>query len=208
MHTRRATLVRSVFLVMGLGLLCLCTETRADGACRHNLTVPLTDFDTGIAGNATLCIHRTGVRGSIEAQHLQPGDAYTVWFIYFDNPSTCVVPNNCGTSPNDFTGPQGPPPPGTPPFKAPSVTGRFDSAVAPADGEEEFAGRVGGLSPSSGGLVWLLLFVHGPADMSDHDHLARQLLTPEDPVLDAPVMGNYVDGPRGKSAAIAVFQIP
>src|SRR5215510_2312510 len=130
---------------MGLGLLCLGSEVRADGECRRKIKVPLTDFGNfhpHVKGKATLCINDkgpgTGVSGSIEASDLQPGYAYTVWFLYWDDPSQCETPGMCG-SPADNAGP-----------KALVVFGRFDSAVAPADGEEDFEGRVRGLRLSSG----------------------------------------------------------
>ena len=202
-HTRRSTLVSSLLLVMGLGLLFLCTEALASGECRHKIKESVVDFSTGITGKATLCINRTGVSGSIEVEHLQPGDAYTVWFFYWDDPSKCEVPGMCG-SPLDFLGDATQQPPVLPLV----VFGRFDSAVAPADGEEEFEGRVRGLRLSSGSLVQLIIVRHGPADTSDHIHLARQLLTPEDPNAGAPHLGNVVDGLRGVGAAGAFFQIP
>src|SRR5262249_55251863 len=99
MHTRRSTLASGLLLVVGLRLLFLCTEARADGACRRKIKVPLTDFGNfspPVQGKATLCINDTGpgagVSGSIEASELQPGNAYTVWFLYWDDPSQCETP--------------------------------------------------------------------------------------------------------------------
>ena len=44
---------------------------------------------------------------------------------------------------------------------------------------------------------------------SDNRARARQLLTPEDPVLGAPQLGNCVDEPSDPAAgAIAIFNIP
>jgi hypothetical protein len=63
------------------------------------------------------------------------------------------------------------------------------------------------LRPSKGAQIWLLVFGHGPADTADRSHLARQLLTPEDPAVGAPHLGNVVDGERGRPAAVAVFTI-
>jgi len=189
---------------MGLGLLFLCTEALASGECRRKIKVSVVDFGTGadIVGTATLCINDkgpgTGVRGRMEVELLQPGDAYTAWFVYIDRPDLCVgggSPGVCG--PADFAG-----------DKPLGVFGRFDSAVAGADGEEEFEGSVRGLRLSSGSQVWFLLFRHGPADTSDHSHLARQLLTPEDPNDGAPGLGNVVDGVRSVPVAGAFFPMP
>jgi hypothetical protein len=116
--------------------------------------------------------------------------------VYLDDPSKCVGggPGVCGDA--DFGG-----------DKPLGVFGRYDSAVAPRDGEEEFEGRVRDLRPSKGAQIWLLVFGHGPADTADRSHLARQLLTPEDPAVGAPHLGNVVDGERGRPAAVAVFTI-
>src|SRR5262245_56908855 len=88
MQTRPATLVSRLLLVMGLGLLFLCTEVLANGECRHKIKQSVVDLGPGFTGQATLCINNkgpgTGVSGSLEVEHLQPGNAYTVWFLYWD----------------------------------------------------------------------------------------------------------------------------
>ena len=193
---RRSTLVSGLLLVVGLGLLFPGAKAVASRKCDHKIkadVMPL--LDSGIAGEATLCINDTGVRGSMVVEHLQPGDAYTVWFIYVDRPDLCVG----GLNPPVCVDPDS--------NKPLVVFGRFDSAVGPTDGEEEFEGRVRGLLLSRSSQVWLLMFGHGPADTNDHSHLARQLLTPEDPGAGVPHLGNVVDGPRFTPAAIAVFDI-
>jgi hypothetical protein len=200
MRTRQATLVRSLLLVIGLGLLFPWTEALAsEGECHRKIKEDVISLlDPSIAvikGKATLCINRRGVSGSMEVEHLQPGNAYTVWFSYIDDLSPCVGaedPSACL-----FGG-----------DKPLGVFGRYDSAIGPADGEEEFAGRVRGLRLSSGSQVQLVLLGHGPADTTAHSHLARQLLTPEDPAAGAPHLGNVVDGPRFTPTAIAIFNIP
>jgi hypothetical protein len=196
---RRSAWMGRLLLVACVGLLCESNALADDEGrgCERKIkatVVPL--LGTGIAGQARLCISGQGVSGNMEVEHLRPGDAYTVWFIYFDDPSKCVGggPGVCGDA--DFGG-----------VKPLGVFGRYDSAVGPADGEEEFQGRVPGLRLSPGSQVWLLIFGHGQADRADGSHLARQLLTPEDPGAGAPHLGNVVDGPRGKPAAIAVFNI-
>jgi len=62
------------------------------------------------------------------------------------------------------------------------------------------------MKPSSGSQIWLLMFGHGAADFSDGRHLARQLLTPEDPLAGAPYLG-IVGGPTGFPVAITVHII-
>jgi hypothetical protein len=76
------------------------------------------------------------------------------------------------------------------------------------NGKEDFSGRIGGLRLSSGSQVWLLLYSHGPANMSDNRRRARQLLTPEDPPAGVPNLGNVVDGPGSTPNAIAIFDLP
>lgn len=196
---RRSRVIRSLLLVMALGLLFPSTEALADeGGCRGKLKATVAPLmEPNIAGKARLCINGDGVSGSFDVEHLQPRDAYTIWFVYFDDPTQCVGggPGICGEA--DFGG-----------DKPLGVFGRYDSAIGPADGEERFEGSVRGLRLRRGSQVWLLLFGHGPADTSDHSHLARQLLTPEDPLAGAPHLGNVIDGLRGKPAAVAVFNIP
>ncbi|SRR6266511_1290604 len=183
-------------LVLGLRLLLPLSEATADDGC--NMKTSITPLDTGIEGEATLCVKADEVSGRMKTEHLQPGDAYTIWFVYFDDSSQCGDGSGvCGAGANDFGGdnPLG-------------LFGRFDSAVGPADGKVDFSGSVRGLHLSSGSQVWLLMFGHGPADANDGGHLARQLLTPEDPNAGAPHLGNIVDGVRGIPAAVAVFDIP
>lgn len=196
MRTRLSMLVGLLLLVLGVGLVLPRPQAMADDTC--NMQTPITPLqeDSEIEGTATLCANAKEVGGTIKAKNLQPGDAYTIWFVYIDDPSQCSGgPGICGDA--DFGGdnPLG-------------VFGRFDSAVGPVNGKVDFTGRVGGLRLSSGSQVWLLMFGHGPADANDGRHLARQLLTPEDPAAGAPHLGNIEDGPRFTPAAIAIFNIP
>jgi hypothetical protein len=197
MRTRLSVPVGFLLLVLGLGLLLPLPEATADDKCNSEIKTSITPLVAGIEGKATLCINAKGVSGKMKTKHLNPGDAYTIWFIYFDQPSLCVGggPGICGDA--DFGGdnPLG-------------VFGRFDSAVAPDNGKVDFAGSVRGLQLSSGSQVWLIMFGHGAADTNDGRQLARQLLTPEDPAAGAPHLGNIVDGPRFTPAAIAIFDIP
>src|SRR5262249_20437582 len=140
--------------------------------------------DAPIQGDAFLCIDSHSVRAKLHARELTPGDAYTIWFIYFDDPSKCATPGQCGTLEDvGNVNPVG-------------VLGRLDSAVAPNNGKVNFSGHVGGLHLSSGSQVFFFMVRHGPANASDNRALARQLLTPEDPTIGAPQLGNFVDGFR------------
>ena len=158
-------------------------------------------------GIIALCIDAQGVRARLHAKGLEHGDAYTIWFFYWDDPSQCATPGQCapgdGAPPGQCEGPldlRG--------FNPLVVLGRLDSAVAPRNGEVNFAGRVRGLRLSSGSQVWLFIAAHGEAHASDNRARARQLLTPEDPFLGAPLLGNCVDGSKSVPAAIAIFNIP
>ena len=148
-----------------------------------------------ITGSARLCINRKGLRGRMWVGNLAPGNAYTVWWAYFDDPSQCDTPGACG--PPDFGGenPLG-------------VFGRMDSVVANGSGEAIFYNLWGGMKVSNGSQIWMLIVGHGEADMNDGRHLARQTLTPEDPLAGAPHLGNVVDGLLGFPAAIVVFVRP
>ena len=61
-------------------------------------------------------------------------------------------------------------------------------------GNVHINGKWGGMQPSSGADIWLLMLSHGAANYADGRHLARQLLTPEDPLAGMPHLGNDVDG--------------
>jgi len=196
-----------LLLVLSLGLFSFLPDAVAgdDDGCKKESIVAL--GDTPIQGDAFLCSDTTGVRARLHAKGLTPGDAYTVWFFYIDDPSQCATPGQC--APGDAAPPgQCEGPLDLRGFNPVEVVGRLDSAVAPRNGKVTFAGRVGGLRLSSGSQVLLFIGVHGEAQASDNRARARQLLTPEDPALGAPQLGNCVDGARSGSAGIAIFTIP
>ena len=153
-------------------------------------------LETTAEGYGVLCTTRQGLRGWLQAKSLVPGDAYTVWWVYFDDPSLCEKPGKCGTS-ADFGGDN--------PL---AVFGRMDSSIAPRSGKLYFSGRIGGFRPSRDAQIWMWIFGHGEADREDGRHFARQLLTPEDPAAGAPHLGNKVDGGLGFPAAVVMFDIP
>jgi hypothetical protein len=137
--------------------------------------------------------------------NLVPGNAYTVWWTYLDDPTQCtgVTPlpvsltgGVSGCELADFEG-----------DKPVGMLGRMASGVAPRNGKLNLRGEVGGMQPSSGSEVWFWVFTHGPANYTDGAALGRQLLTPEDPAAGAPHLGNLVDGQLGFPAATVVFSI-
>jgi len=148
----------------------------------------------GVAGTARVCTSPVGVRAEIFTTNLAAGEAYTAWFVYFDRADACN-PRPC--TPTDAIGdnPLG-------------VLGRMDSLVADASGSGAFTGEVRGLKLSSGSEVHLPVFGHGLANADDNRLLARQLLTPEDPMLGAPGLGVPAATNRGGPVAEATFEIP
>jgi hypothetical protein len=197
--------VSFLVLLLSLGLLSFLPDAAAgdDDGCMKAAINPLA---TPVHGDAFLCIDAQGVRARLHTQASTPGDAYTIWFFYWDDPSQCATPGQCGPEDGPTPGPCGGPLVPSD-FNPLVVIGRLDSAVAPRNGKVHFAGRVRGMHLSSGSQVWLFIGAHGEAHASDNRARARQLLTPEDPSLGAPQLGNCVDQPS-VSAAVAIFNIP
>ncbi len=146
-----------------------------------------------VAGSARLCVSHNGLRGWMLARGLVPGDAYTLWWVYIDDPSLCDPESGCGFE--TFAG-----------ANPLAVFGRLGSLVATTSGRAFFSDSLLGMRPSPGAEVWLLLVEHGAAE--EGARLARQLLTPEDPRAGAPHLGLPEDGVLGFNAAIAKFVAP
>ncbi len=162
-----------------------------DGDC---MKLDVIGFIPGSSGKAKLCVNDDGVNGNMRVKGLVPGDAYTVWWIYVDDPTQCPD-TGCGAE--EFLG-----------FDPVANFGRMDSGIAGDDAKLRFRGRIRGMAPSSGSQIWMLMFTHGPANFADRKRLARQLLTPEDPIFGEPQLGNQADGQLGFGAALAIFVIP
>lgn len=186
------TLVATGFLLLSTTLaIPSANATNGPANCSRS---DLNALEEPAEGTARLCISEHSLNATIRAKKLSPGHAYTVWWVYFDDPSQCALPYECDLV--DFSGanPLG-------------VFGRMDSAISPRRGVAKFKGSWRGMQPSNGAQVWLLVFGHGAADFADGRHLARQLLTPEDPNAGAPHLGNLIDGMLGFPAAVAVFDV-
>jgi hypothetical protein len=65
----------------------------------------------------------------------------------------------------------------------------MDAGVADPNGELTFQATLRDFEVSQGSAVQLILFTHGPVSTTDLQERARQLLTPENPVLGAPGLG-------------------
>jgi hypothetical protein len=203
-----SSLTKAGLVLAALFLLVAAAQARGDDNCDVKLKVSVTEQGhSGATGNAALCVNDDGLGARMKVEGLVPGNAYTVWFVYFNNPAACA--GSGLTGPNqpcsgaDLTGPV---PDAQHPSLAPAGTfGRMDSAVADEDGEARFSARLQNFKVSKGSLIWLFIFNHGPAS-ADKQQLARQLLTPETPGLGAPGLGLLVR--KGFGAGVAVFNIP
>lgn len=218
-------------LTIGFALIALPTQSvRADDHDddddddnRYCDTEPLTNlWEPNIAGNTLsgkgqVCVTPQGLRGNMRVRGLTAGNAYTVWWVYIDRPDQCVP---FWLSPPDVPFPEPVGYAGACSFVDfftfdPAagildplvVFGRMDSAVPSRRGIIRFSGTVRGMKPSPGSQVWMLAFGHGPADMTDGRQLARQLLTPEDPLSGIPHVG--IEGrPFGYPSHVVVFTLP
>ena len=171
-----------------------------------------------LSGRGAVCTTKRGVLSHMQVRGLTPGNAYTVWWVYIDDPASCagvrLTPENSEVpfpEPNGYAGRCG-----LADFFTPNaagdgldplaVFGRMDSAVAGGGWRTWFAGDLRGLVPSPGSQVWMFVFGHGPADVNDKRQLARQLLTPEDPGTGIPHLG--IEGrPFGYPAGVVVIDI-
>ena len=194
---KNATHLLMTTAVLGLLLLHPSLSRADDDGCDRGIalrTKLVTANNSGVTGNARLCISADGVRTRITAENLTPGNPYTVWFVYFDNPMNCMNPGHC--TPADTISPLADPE---------GVLGRYDSIIA-TQSRGTFSGHVG-MIPSSGSEIHMPIFAHGSLSPDGHIR-ARQLLTPQDPSLGAPGLGTSSDGVKGGPVAVAVFHVP
>lgn len=155
-----------------------------------------------ITGSADLCIDEKRASVSEWAENLTPGNAYTTWFAYINDPAQCG--NYVGGTPGVCADKDGFLPATNPAV----VFGRMDGAIAGAKGRLHLTGEYRDLQFSHGSIVWIIMFEHGPANTTDNRYLARQLLTPQLPLLGSPGLGAPINGNVGHPVALAVFNIP
>ena len=186
-----------------------CYSSSVDG-----IPVPFNpEFENNIGGSAKLCIDDSGLQGKMRVNNATEGNAYTVWWVYINDP---VCPGGgffgCvwtffGDEPSDFLefSPElcgvAIPCVDEEPL---AVFGRMDSAVGKGSGKLRFSNKLNDMRVSSGSQVWMLMFGHGEA-ADGGTQLARQLLTPEDPASGFPHVGV---NPFGYPAGVAIFEIP
>jgi hypothetical protein len=119
--------------------------------------------DSGIMGQAKLCIIDEAVRPEADVVGLNPGSAYATWLAYFDQPHTCRKPRCTITDLRGET--------------ATGVAGRMDGMVAGGIRKAQFFGDFRDLRLKSGSQVSLLVMDRGPVSDGDARARARQLLT-------------------------------
>lgn len=193
-HKKRFGLAIGTVLLAAAPLTFVHADHDENRGCVKQDSAAIPFVETEATGSATLCLRPRGLKGHLRLKGLIPGNAYTVWWVYIDDPSSCSGgPGVCGVP--DFFG-----------DKPLAVMGRFSSGVAPRRGRLGFWGSLNGLEPTSGSQVWFFTWGHGAAS-DDGAALARQLLTPEDPNAGIPHLGNAVDGQLGYPVSNAVFTV-
>lgn len=89
----RLSLAVAAVLIAGIGLVAV-----ADAGPRDTASLFFFEDESRAGGQSILV--RDGAQGTISAKinatHLEPGHAYTYWWVVFDDPSQCEVPFECG----------------------------------------------------------------------------------------------------------------
>lgn len=102
-----------------------------------------------IDGSSHLCVGEQSSKVVITAAGLMPGEIYTAWLAYIDQPSACHA-TPCPMV--DFVQ-----------LERPPLLTRFDVAVADTTRQAAFSCTMRGLTFAQGAQVQLLLASHGPA---------------------------------------------
>lgn len=221
----RTTSIATIFCALALQLI-PAAEAHARGSWNWNCsTEPLTSFweedivGNKLSGKGTICSTPYGLWSTLSVRRLTPGNVYTTWWVYIDDPASCAnLPLTPDNSPVPFPEPVGyagtcgladffTEDPGGQFLDPLAVFGRMDSVVARKSRKTHFSGDMRSFVPSSGAQLWMFVFGHGPADTTDNRQLARQLLTPEDPGSGTPHLG-IAGRPFGYPAAVVVVEFP
>jgi hypothetical protein len=184
-------LVSSTLLTISAAV--LCSFTSAQAGCQQQ---SLAAVQETVQGSGFLCSLPGDVTAGLVVSGLTPGNAYTFWFIYIPDGTTCAADEATCFGASATGGQQGAMPA--------EAFGRLSDVIAPRNGKTILFGDVPGLRLAKGSQVWLLLKGHGPANTSDDLARARQLLTPEDPTVGAPNLG-IIGGNAADNSGLAVF---
>lgn len=198
-HARCTFGLAAILVAFGSPVTALAQHADAD--CDQLLKASVSG-PSSVTGSADLCIDENHATVSEWTENLMPGHAYTTWFAYIDDPA------QCGHYPGGTPGVCSDPDSWLPANSPEVVFGRMDGAIAGAKGRLHMAGEFHDLRFSHGSIVWIIMFEHGPGSTTDNRFRARQLLTPQLPVLGAPGLGAPMDGNVGHPVALAVFNIP
>jgi hypothetical protein len=171
----------------------LCSFTTVQAGCQQQ---PIAALAETVHGSGFLCSLPGDVTAGLEVGGLTPGDAYTFWFVYIPDGTTCGADQATCFGASATGGQQNAVPA--------EAFGRLSDVIAPEKGKAILFGDVPGLRLSKGSQVWLLLKGHGPANTTDNLARARQLLTPEDPTVGAPNLG-IIGGNAADNSGLAVF---
>ena len=175
----RGTRLAAVAALLASVMAASSSKLMAANQCRTRQIQPFAPQNgSSVSGAGVLAVNKNGTNVLMQADNLTPGVAYTVWFAYVDKRANCLTPNQC--VPADLFMPADNPA---------GVFGRMDAGVAGPDGELTFQAVLRDFEVSPGSAVHLILFTHGPVSTTDLQERARQLLTPENPVLGAPGLG-------------------
>ena len=197
-----------LLLVVSLGLCSFLPDAAADDdhdcmKAAHYIQWPRRSAATrSSASTRKVCAQSCACE--VERPEMRTPSGFSNW----DDPSQCATPGQCGPGdsapPGQCEGPldlRG--------FNPLSVVGRLDSAIAPRTGKVTFSGAGPWPAPLQRLAGLALYWWTRAGDTHDNRARARQLLTPEDPNLGAPQLGNCVDEPSDPAAgAIALFNIP
>lgn len=175
----RSTRLAAFAAVLASIMTASSSKLMAANQCRTRQIQPFEPQNgSSVSGAGLLAVNKNGANVLMQADNLTPGVAYTVWFAYVDKTANCLTPNQC--APADLFMPADNPA---------GVFGRMDAGVAGPNGELTFRATLRDFEVSPGSAVHLILFTHGPVSTTDLQERARQLLTPENPVLGAPGLG-------------------
>ncbi|MDX1480857.1 MAG: hypothetical protein R3315_04225 [Woeseiaceae bacterium] len=179
--------------LVAIGLI-MATPVSADSHCAESgvTSLDFTGIESGFSGSARLCHADNGLKGDLSLSGLTPGNAYTVWWVYIDQPPAGCDGSFFACIETLF---------GDNPLM---VFGRMDSGIGPANGKDKYSDRLDDMTATSGSVIWLLALGHGEAS-DDGRQLARQLLTPEDPNAGFPHLGVELNG---YPVAMASFVTP